>query len=219
VKQVELGAKDTKISAAWQAFAKHEELSEFQVGQFAIYLKELVRWNETTNITTIASEANILAYHFQDSLAVSHFISFTGTETICDVGSGGGFPGIPLKIKYPEMRVILLEVNNKKIAFLQQVIATLGLTGIEICDYDWRTLLRKAPYDHIDYFMARASLKPDELIRLFQPGYKYNKATLVYWAAKEWHKGPVEAPYIFKQEAYKTGQKQRKLVFMCKPSK
>ena len=207
---------DTKIAHAWQVFRTAENLTDEQKEQFAIYLRELERWNATTNITAIASEPNILSYHFQDSLAVGHFVPFTGTETICDVGSGGGFPGIPLKIKYPDMHVILLEVSNKKIAFLEHIIATLGLQGIEVCDYDWRTFLRKAPLPKIDYFMARASLKPDMLVKLFQPGYPYNSATLVYWASKEWEMQEVEKPYVFRQETYKTGLKHRRLIFMKK---
>ncbi len=206
---------DAKVAQAWQAFRDAEHLTDEQVKQFELYLHELERWNEMTNITTIASEPNILAYHFQDSLAVGTFIPLSA-QTICDVGSGGGFPGIPLKIKYPDLSVILLEVNTKKIAFLEHIIGLLGLQNIEVCDYDWRSFLRKAPYPNIDFFMARASLKPDVLVKLFQPGYAHNKATLIYWASKEWEAATPELPYITRQETYKVGQKSRKLVFMEK---
>lgn len=215
MKNATLPSQD-KVAAAWQAFSQAEQLTEHQIEQFKIYLQELERWNATTNITTIASEHNILAYHFQDSLALDKFVTFSGTEVVCDVGSGGGFPGIPLKIKYPSMKVILLEVNNKKVEFLKHIIATLGLQDIDVCDYDWRTFLRKAPYPRIDFFVARASLKPELLIKLFQPGYAYCKATLVYWASKEWEQEAPETPFIFKDELYKVGQKSRRLIFMKK---
>jgi 16S rRNA (guanine527-N7)-methyltransferase len=207
---------NVKIEQAWQRFREQEQLTDHQVQLFSRYMQELVSFNEQTNITTIASEHNIMSYHFQDSLALGHYIDLASVTAVCDVGSGGGFPGIPLKIKYPHLSVVLLEVNTKKIEFLKLVIAALKLEGIEVCSYDWRTLLRKAPYPSIDYFLARASLKPEELVRLFQPGYRYNGAHLVYWASREWQAGLVEKPYIYREESYKTGLKQRRLIFMRK---
>ena len=128
---------------------------------------------------------DILKLHFQDSMRITQFIDFSAIKSVCDVGSGGGFPGIPLAILLPEIKITLLEVNNKKVTFLQTVIDELELTNCNVNTLDWRTFLRQAP-SAIDLFCARASLKPDELIRIFSPSCAYKDAQLVYWASKNW---------------------------------
>lgn len=213
---ITLETSDPKSMQAWQSFVHVNNLTEHQATQFKVYLQELLGWNEKINLTSIETIKGALDYHFQDSLMLGQFVALSGNTTLCDVGSGGGFPGIPLKIKYPETRVILLEVNSKKIAFLEHIITLLELRDIEVCSYDWRSFLRKGLYPDIAYFCARASLKPEDLSKLFQPGYVNKNATLVYWAAKDWEPVGPEIPYIYRQEGYKTGSKSRKLVFMKK---
>ncbi len=120
----------------------------------------MLEWNEKTNITRITSLADILEYHYRDALHLDRFIDMQQIKTICDIGTGGGIPGIPLKIKYPHLHVVLIEVNGKKIAFLRDLIETLGLKNVEIVDLDWRTFLRQTNMP-IDLFVARASLPVD----------------------------------------------------------
>jgi 16S rRNA (guanine527-N7)-methyltransferase len=206
---------DTKGLAAWQLFIKNAALTEEQAHQFKRYLELLLAWNEDINLTSIESVATIISHHFQDSLAVAEQIDFKDGDMICDVGSGGGFPGIPLKIKYPFLRVVLIEVVHKKVHFLNTVIKELGLQDIEVCSYDWRTFLRKTSHP-INYFFARASLRPDELIRLFSPGWAYSGATLVYWASRDWQMGEKEASFFIKESSYSIDHKKRRLVFFAK---
>lgn len=206
---------DSKGLAAWQSFIEKENLTEQQTQQFKRYLELLLAWNEDINLTSIESVATVISHHFQDSLAVTQAVSFTQDDMICDVGSGGGFPGIPLKIKYPHLKVILIEVQHKKRVFLQTVIQELGLTDIELNAYDWRTFLRKTTYP-ITYFLARASLRPDELIRLFSPSTAYHNAILIYWASKSWQLGPKEQPYFIKETSYSVDSKKRRLIFFGK---
>lgn len=200
------------INQAWHQFVEEEKLSVEQAHAFEQYALLLLAWNDIMNITTITDIPVLLKDHFQDSLHLAHVMPFTARDWICDVGSGGGFPGIPLKIMHPDLPIVLLEVNTKKIRFLNTVIATLGLRHIEVCSLDWRTFIRKAPYP-ITLFLARASLRPDELMRIFRPGCVYKHARLVYWASRTWELGAKEAAFLEKEERYDIGNKHRRLLF------
>ena len=196
----------------WQNFKKEESLSQEQVSQFKRYQKLLSEWNDRMNLTSITEISDIIEYHFKDSLSLGHSIDFKNIKMIADVGTGGGFPGIPLKIKYPHVQVILIEVVQKKIKFLQTVIQELGLTGIEVVSYDWLTFLRTSSYP-IDLFCARASLAPHVLVTMFSSWCTYKKATLVYWASSSWTTTESVVPFFENEVSYIVGQKQRKLVF------
>ncbi len=200
------------IRKAWDEFIVHAQLTNDQIQQFERYLQLLVEWNQKINLTTITEPASIIRYHFQDSLAVAKTIDFENVKSICDVGTGAGFPGIPLKICYPHFAVTLIEVTRKKLQFLEMVIAELGLADVLLFPYDWRTFLRKTEFE-IDYFFARASLKPEELIRMFKPGCFYKHTILVYWAAQLWEADIKEQVFVENEVSYVVGNKQRKLVF------
>lgn len=196
----------------WHQFSKHEKLTDHQEQLFKAYVELLLDWNEKTNLTRITDLPDIISLHFQDSLRIRDFVDFTKRVGVCDVGTGAGFPGIPLKIMFPETPYVLLEVNTKKIAFLELVIETLGLPNCIVSPLDWRTFLRQAPYE-LDFFCARASLKPDELVRVFKPSCRYQDAQLVYWASKQWEAQGPELDYLIKQETYKVDNQQRVFAF------
>lgn len=197
----------------WQDFVKNEQLAPEQEQLFKQYTDILLEWNEKTNITRITSLADILQYHYRDALHLDRFIDMKSIQSICDVGTGGGIPGIPLKIKYPHLRVLLIEVNSKKITFLRDVIERLGLQDIEIVDLDWRTFLRKTD-ESIDLFVARASLSVTELVRALTSGTPYHHSTIVYWASYGWLPLDQEKPYIKRNEAYELGDKMRRYIFL-----
>lgn len=201
-----------KIENIWLEFQKQFDLSDDQISKFKIYFDMLIANNELFNITAITSLQEVVKDHFSDSLYISNFIDFKKINYICDVGSGGGFPGIPLKIKYPHLQVCLIEVTGKKIAFLRNVIQNLGLDNAQIYTNDWKTFLRKTDYP-IDLFCARASLQPEDLVRVFSPAFAYNKTDLVYWASQLYVPGEKVLKYVQKQEEYMIGRKTRKLVF------
>lgn len=165
----------------------------------------------TCNVTTIRTLADIVSYHFADSLELGQALQLCN-QTIIDVGSGGGFPGIPLKIAYPNCQLILIEVCAKKRAFLQEVINKLNLSGITIEEKDWRTFLRSTRYS-VDVVCARASLAPHELLRMFQPSSPYKQASLVYWASSLWEPSEKERTLLHKIYPYQVGDRQRKLAF------
>jgi len=204
--------QDTKVEKTWRSFTDKEQLTNEQMEQFKQYASLLLEWNEKFNLTSILSLSDVVAYHFRDSLALGRFIDLTSTKILCDIGTGGGFPGIPLKIKYPSLKIILMEVSKKKIEFLEHIIDVLELKDIEICPFDWRTFLRTTEAN-IDYFLSRATLKTDELVRMFKPGCTYKNDQLVYWAASSWELGKKDEPFFDKEEDYKINYKKRRLIF------
>ena len=200
----------------WAEFVQQHKLTDKQAEQFKLYYQLLITSNELFNLTTITELRPVLAYHFTDSLMLGKFVDMSTISMIGDVGTGAGFPGIPLKIKYPELSVILIEVTYKKVQFLEKVIQELGLTGIEVCSLDWRTFLRNTNYP-IELFCARASLQPEELVRVFKSVSPYKQAQLVYWASEEWLIDDKSKPFFAKEEQYQVKHKKRKLIFFKTP--
>ena len=105
-------------------------LSEIQLKQFYNYMNLLIEWNKKINLTAITEPNEIILKHFVDSLTISKYIS-DGTRVV-DVGTGAGFPGIPLKIYRQDLEIILLDSLQKRINFLDEVIKELNLEKIEI---------------------------------------------------------------------------------------
>ena len=96
---------------------------------FEVYLKELLKWNQKINLTAIRSERGIVLKHFLDSLSVHPYLP--EYSSILDIGSGAGFPGIPLKITRPNLEMTLIDSVRKKVDFQRHIIRMLGLKGIE----------------------------------------------------------------------------------------
>ncbi len=208
--------KNESSSQLWASFIERHALTAEQTEQFQQYYRMVVETNDIHNLTAITDLKRVLSDHFDDSLALDQFIDCKKIRSLCDVGTGAGFPALPLKIKYPHLALVLIEVNHKKIQFLYDVIERLGLDSVEVYDLDWRTFLRKTVYN-IEIFCARASLQPAELLRMFKPSSLYKDALLVYWASKDWVPHEKEVPLVEKEEWYTLGNKKRKLVFLRRP--
>ncbi len=106
------------------------DVTDEQIALFMTYKDMLQETNEHMNLTAITDDAGILEKHFLDSLLSVKYCRYEGS--LCDVGSGAGFPGIPLKIVFPDLAVTLLEPKQKRCRFLEAVIEALGLKGIEV---------------------------------------------------------------------------------------
>jgi 16S rRNA (guanine527-N7)-methyltransferase len=106
-------------------------LDRRQLDQFACYAGELRRWNEQINLTAITGEREVVTRHFLDSLrcALSWGVS---PHNLVDIGTGAGFPGLPLKILHPELRLALVESIEKKAAFLRHITAELDLSDVVV---------------------------------------------------------------------------------------
>lgn len=105
-------------------------LSEKQVDQFLRYYELLTEWNEKINLTAITEYNDVMKKHFVDSLSLIKAIDLSKKLKVIDVGTGAGFPGLALKIAFPNLNITLLDSLNKRISFLNQVIEELQLTGI-----------------------------------------------------------------------------------------
>lgn len=205
---------ETQISSSWDMLQRTYQLTAEHMEKFKRYLQLLQQWNDRFNITAHVDPVNIITYHFYDSLALSSFVDLTDPVSLGDVGTGGGFPGLPLKIMYPHVKLVLIEVNAKKREFLAEVVKQLELENVIISELDWRTFLRQTSYN-LDYVVARASLQPSELLRMFKPSSGYKDATLVYWASAQWQPESKEASHIVRDESYQVDTKTRRLIFFA----
>lgn len=200
----------------WEDFKDREQLTEVQLDQFKKYEALLSEWNRSYNLTAISGLSETVNRHFSDSIVLRNFLDLSKVSLIADVGSGAGFPGVPLKIIFPHLKIILIEVTKKKQSFLKAVISALSLQDIEVCDIDWRTFLRKTESE-VEFFLTRASLDPVELCRMFKPSCFYNNRKLVYWATQDWEPDFRVEKFVRKQYSYKIKRRDRKLVFMWLP--
>jgi len=131
------------------------DLSADQVHRFLRYLDLLREWNQKFNLTAIKDEQEIISKHFLDSILLGCYVPKHGS--LADVGSGAGFPGIPLKILYPELQITLIDSVGKRVNFLREVIAELGLTGVEAVHGRAEDLGRNSAFrDRFDIVVARA---------------------------------------------------------------
>lgn len=110
--------------------AKGIELSSKQIEQFSIYYQTLVEWNEKINLTALTEEPDVYLKHFYDSISAAFYYDFTKKLHICDVGAGAGFPSIPLKICFPNIKVTIVDSLQKRIGFLNTLAAKLDIEGV-----------------------------------------------------------------------------------------
>lgn len=128
------------------------KLYENQLASFAKYKDLLLEWNKKFNLTAITDEDEIEEKHFIDSLMLLNYVSLDN-KSLLDVGSGAGFPGIPLAIACPKAKITLLESNGKKVAFLKEVVLQLKLNNVEIVQARSEEFNKR---EQFDYVTARA---------------------------------------------------------------
>lgn len=166
--------------------AKGFDLTEEQMTQFATYFKLLVEWNEKMNLTAITEESEVYLKHFYDSLTLGmiHDFSQPGLR-LCDVGSGAGFPSIPLKILYPTLEIAIVDSLNKRITFLTQLTKELGLEGVKLYHDRAETFGQdKLQRESYDFVTARAVARLNVLTELCLPLVKKQGMFFALKAAK-----------------------------------
>lgn len=107
-------------------------LNDEQLDKLNKYYELLIETNKHMNLTTITEESEVYLKHFYDSLTILKVIDLSKEVSFCDIGTGAGFPGIVIKIAFPNVKVILIEAMQKRVKFLEQVIEELGLKDIEV---------------------------------------------------------------------------------------
>jgi 16S rRNA (guanine527-N7)-methyltransferase len=131
----------------------NEPLAGAQLTKIAAYMKLLKKWNQTIPLTSLEEDSEIVARHFGESIFAGRFLAFESGRH-ADVGSGAGFPGLPLKIAFTALRVTLLEPNLKKCAFLREVREALALESVEVVRSTYEDFA--APPEPFDFICSRA---------------------------------------------------------------
>jgi len=150
---------------------EYVNLSKKQTEEFVSYEKELLKWNEVMNLTAITDHEEIELKHFIDSLTISSLIR--DNFSVIDVGTGAGFPGIPLKIKNPTLNITLLDSLNKRVKFLNEVIKNLTLENIEAVHGRAEELGQNEKYrEKYDYSVSRAVARFEVLLEYMAPFVK-----------------------------------------------
>lgn len=130
---------------------------EFKLKQFRQYYELLTEWNKVMNLTAITEYDEVVEKHFLDSLSIERVVDLAEIGTVIDVGTGAGFPGIPLKIAYPHLNVVLLDTLNKRVKFLNTVINELGFSNLEAIHGRAEDAARKEEYrEKFDLCVSRA---------------------------------------------------------------
>lgn len=155
-------------------------LSEEQMAQFEKYYELLVEWNEKMNLTGITEKSQVYEKHFYDSITPAFYYDFTNVGSVIDVGSGAGFPGIPLKICFPSLKLTILDSLNKRLVFLQEVARQLGLKNVEFVHGRAEDAGRDKKYrEQFDMATARAVARMNVLTELCIPFVKRGGVFLV----------------------------------------
>lgn len=132
-------------------------LTDKQIEQFEKYYELLIEWNKVMNLTAITEFEEVMQKHFVDSLSIAGSMDMETCTTLIDVGTGAGFPGLPIKIVYPHIKVVLLDSLNKRIRFLNEVVDNLGLSGIEAVHGRAEDIAKKKEYrESFDLVVSRA---------------------------------------------------------------
>ena len=138
-------------------------LTDAQIALFETYRETLLLWNSRMNLVSLQSELDLPVRHFIDSLTLLPYLP-PGTKTILDIGSGAGFPAIPIKIVRTDLHMTMLEASRKKSSFLKEAIRRLGLKGIAVLNCRLEELLKKDPKPSFDLIVSRATLKLPDLL-------------------------------------------------------
>ena len=158
-------------------------MTDQQAAQFQYFAEELISWNSKFNLTAINTMKDIYTLHFLDSISAIPFSNtiISSNFSICDIGTGAGFPGIPIKILYPDTQLTLVESSKKKCTFLQHITTELQLTNVEIISERIEEIGQNALYrESFDLVTARAVSKISTLLEYGIPLIKLNGILLDY---------------------------------------
>lgn len=160
-------------------------LTDKQKEQFNKYYEMLTDWNEKINLTAITDKDEVWLKHFEDSLSIDKIKDMDQTESVIDVGTGAGFPGLPIKIAYPNIKLTLLDSLDKRIRFLEAVVRELGLTDVTCIHGRAEDFSRSPEYrEKYDLCVSRAVAGLSVLSELCIPFVKPGGSFVAYKSEK-----------------------------------
>lgn len=174
-------------------------LSPDQFKQFSDYYNQLIIWNEKMNLTGITEREEVYLKHFYDSLSLSFFVPLDSISTLADIGSGAGFPSIPLKIVYPHLKITIVDSLNKRIHFLEHLVSVLQMSNVSCVHGRAEDLARNVKYrEQFDIVTARAVARLNVLNELCIP-FVINSGQFIAMKGSDPTDELKEAEYSLKQ--------------------
>lgn len=156
-------------------------LSEKQIIQFQKYFDYLLEKNKVMNLTAITDEIEVIYKHFIDSLSLNKFINLSEVNHILDIGTGAGFPGIPLKIAFPNLKLVLLDSLKKRTVFLEEVIEKIELEDVKVIHGRAEEFAKIIEYrEQFDLCVSRAVTNLTTLVEYCLPYVKIGKRFVAY---------------------------------------
>jgi 16S rRNA (guanine527-N7)-methyltransferase len=177
------------------------------------YVQLLLKWNQSISLTTVTDPDEILSRHFGESMFASKVIPVENCR-LADVGTGAGFPGLPLRILFPTLELVLIESNKKKYAFLSEVVRNLGLQGVQVVPDRFEQI--RPENLKLDLISARALGEFKELLgwsaRALKPG-----GNLVLWVGAEDAMRLAKNPSWTWEPATRIPDSQRRFILIGRP--
>jgi len=185
-----------------------------QIAKIQEYVRLLLKWNQSVSLTSVVDPAEILSRHFGESMFVSCLISVENCR-LADLGAGAGFPGLALKIACPNLRLILIESNKKKCAFLSEVVRSLELKDVQVLPLRFDET--RVATDFADIITARAVGRFPNILRWVKGALARRGHVILWLGAEDTTKVPATPGWIW-QPAVKIPESQRRFVLIGRPS-
>ena len=197
-------------------------LTDVQAEQFLEYYRRLIETNRVMNLTAITEFEDVVEKHFLDSVLAARYFDFSSAQSLIDVGTGAGFPGIPLKILYPQLQVVLLDSLRKRVDFLQGIVDNLKLSSVEAVHGRAEELGRDARFrESFDVCVSRAVANLSTLSEYCTPFLKTGGVFISYKSGTADEEAEKAAGAIkklgcrrMKTEKYSLGEAGRSLIFI-----
>ena len=160
------------------------DCADDKAARLMLYMEGVLSWNEKVNLTAITDRDEFVNKHFIDSLLCAETPEFTGSSSICDVGTGGGFPGVPLAICYPDKEFVLMDSLDKRVRIVRQLCEELGIANVTVIHGRAEELGRNKEYrDCFDLCVSRAVANMRVLAEYCLPFVKPGGAFIAYKGA------------------------------------